>query len=251
MLASQEHLDRDELGTLYSIARVLNSTLELDEVLQLVMDRVIGFVDADRGFLMLVDRETSLLAFNIARNNRERSLEKAEFEQMSLSTVNQVVSTRKAVTDADLFDPTQSMQIYGIRSIMCAPLVVRNVCIGAVYVDRRTTMDIFTLKHRALLLAFCHQAAIAIDNARLFADLNPESPAGSREALPESVSYPTSSRSERTASHYAGRARAWHDRTPFRGLSYSRARGPGLSEYIYLLITGYARNADWPSACGR
>jgi adenylate cyclase len=172
MVASQEHLDRDELGTLYSIARVLNSTLELDEVLQLVMDRVIGFVDADRGFLMLVDRETSLLAFNIARNNRERTLEKAEFEQMSLSTVNQVVSTRKAVTDADLFDPTQSMQIYGIRSIMCAPLVVRNMCIGAVYVDRRTTMDIFTFKHRALLLAFCHQAAIAIDNARLFADLN-------------------------------------------------------------------------------
>ena len=47
MVPSQEHLDRDEQRTLYNIARVLNSTLELDEVLQLVMDRVIEFVNAD------------------------------------------------------------------------------------------------------------------------------------------------------------------------------------------------------------
>jgi adenylate cyclase len=172
MVLSGEHLDRDELGTLYTIARVLNSTLELDEVLQMVMDRVIEVVNADRGFLMLVNRETSLLEFNIARNNREHTLKKTEFEQISLSTVNQVVCTQKAVTDADRFDPTLSMQAYGIRSLMCAPLVVREMCIGAVYVDRRTTMGLFTSKHRALLLAFCHQAAIAIDNARLFADLN-------------------------------------------------------------------------------
>src|SRR5579884_835971 len=42
---------RDELETLYDIARVLNSTLEFDKVLSLVMDRVIEFVQAERGFL--------------------------------------------------------------------------------------------------------------------------------------------------------------------------------------------------------
>lgn len=60
---------------------------------------------------------------------------------------------------------------YGILSIMCAPLVVRNKCIGVVYVDSRFTANLFGPKHRELLLAFCNQAAIAIDNARLFADL--------------------------------------------------------------------------------
>jgi PAS domain S-box-containing protein len=54
---------------------------------------------------------------------------------------------------------------------MCAPLVVRDHCIGAVYVDSRINANLFGPKHRELLLAFCHQAAIAIDNARLFADL--------------------------------------------------------------------------------
>lgn len=61
---------------------------------------------------------------------------------------------------------------YGIRSIMCAPLIVRNNCIGAVYVDSRFTARLFNPKHLEMLLAFCNQAAIAIDNARLFADLN-------------------------------------------------------------------------------
>jgi len=164
-------LNRDELGTLYAIARTLNSTLDLDKVLQLVMDRVIEVVEADRGFLMLVNQETAKLEFRIARNNRAGTIDKREFEQISLSTVNRVITTVNALTEADLFDPTLSMVNYSIRSIMCAPLVVRDRCIGAVYVDRRTTMNQFGPKQRELLLAFCHQAAIAIDNARLFADL--------------------------------------------------------------------------------
>jgi PAS domain S-box-containing protein len=72
----------------------------------------------------------------------------------------------------DALKGQESIMAYGIRSIMCAPLVVRNHCIGAVYVDSRINANLFVPKHRELLLAFCHQAAIAIDNARLFADLN-------------------------------------------------------------------------------
>jgi PAS domain S-box-containing protein len=165
---SDRNLNRDELGTLYAIARDLNSTLDLDKVLQLVMDRLIEFVEADRGFLMLVNRETDELEFKIACNARAQTIAKKEFE-ISLSTVKQVVNTRRALTDADLFDPTLSMREYDIHSIMCAPLIVRDRCIGAVYVDRRSTMNLFNPKQRDLLLAFCHQAAIAIDNAQLFA----------------------------------------------------------------------------------
>jgi nitrate/nitrite-specific signal transduction histidine kinase len=97
-ILSDGHLNRDELGTLYTIARDLNSTLDLDEVLQMVMDRVIEVVGADRGFLMLVNQETDKLEFKIARNRQAQTLEKGEFEKMSLSTVKQVVSTRRAIT---------------------------------------------------------------------------------------------------------------------------------------------------------
>ena len=171
---STEQLGRDELGTLYAIARTLNSTLDFDQVLRIAMDRVIEFVGADRGFLVLVNQQVDELKFElkfeIARNSQEQTIDKSEFE-ISLSTVKQVVSTRTPLTHADPPASTESILTHGIRSIMCAPLVVRDKCIGAVYVDRRTTTNPFGAKQYELLLAFCHQAAIAIDNARLFADL--------------------------------------------------------------------------------
>lgn len=170
-VCTDNQLNHDEQGTLFAIAGVLNSTLDLDEVLRLVMDQVIGMLEADRGFLMLENRETSELEFTIARNNRAQALEQREFEQISLSTVKQVVRTQRAHTDADLLDPTHSMLRYRIRSILCVPLLVRGTCIGAAYVDRRSTAFLFEARQHVLFVAFCHQAALAIDNARLFADL--------------------------------------------------------------------------------
>jgi PAS domain S-box-containing protein len=167
--------ERNELETLYSIARVLNSTLEFDEVLRLVMDQVISVVNAERGFLMLVNPATNELEFTIARDKRKGTIDERAFK-ISRSTVNRVVRTREPLlTDDAQIDAAlkaqESIMAYGIRSIMCAPLVVRDNCIGAVYVDSRINANLFGPKHRELLLAFCNQAAIAIDNARLFADL--------------------------------------------------------------------------------
>ena len=166
---------RNELETLYEIARVLNSTLDLDSVLQLVMDQVIHVVNAERGFLMLKDRSTEALQFTIARDKQARTIDKSEFK-ISMRTIERVVRTREPLlTDDAQLDAAlkgqESIMAYGIRSIMCVPLIVRNDCIGAVYVDSRINANLFGTKHRDLLLAFCHTAAISIDNARLFADL--------------------------------------------------------------------------------
>jgi adenylate cyclase len=162
-----------ELETLYEIAQVLNSTLEFDEVLRLVMDRVIDVVGAERGFIVLVDPETVQLKFTIARDKQKGIIGEGAFEpQISRSTVERVVKTREPVRLGSSNDPTKSMMAYAIRSIMCAPLIVRGNCIGAVYVDSRQQASRFNEKTLDLLLAFCNQAAIAIDNARLFSKVN-------------------------------------------------------------------------------
>ncbi len=172
--------ERNELETLYEISRTLNSTLEFDEVLRLVMGRVIEFVKAERGFLMLVNSTTDEPEFTMARDKNAHIIPENAFAtaRISRNTVKRVIRTREPVltTDDALSDNAlkgqESIMTYGIRSIMCAPLVVRNNCIGAVYVDSRFTARLFNPKHLEMLLAFCNQAAIAIDNARLFADLN-------------------------------------------------------------------------------
>ncbi len=161
-----------ELETLYEIAQTLNSTLQFDEVLRLVMDRVIEVVGAERGFIVLVNPQTTQLEFTIARDKQARTIGAGAFEpQISRSTVDRVVDTRKPML-SDNSDPTKSMMAYDIRSIMCAPLIVRGKCIGAVYVDSRIKASSFNEKDLDLLLAFCNQAAIAIDNARLFSKVN-------------------------------------------------------------------------------
>jgi len=171
---SINNLKRNELETLYDIARILNSTLVFDEVLRRVMDEVIRVVDAERGFLVLLNPETMELTFPIARDKQARTIDPGEFK-FSRSTVARVVRGRQPVLTDDAqveLDMQESIVAYGIRSIICAPLVVRDNCIGAVYVDSRISANLFGPKHRDLLVAFCHQAAIAINNARLFDELN-------------------------------------------------------------------------------
>jgi len=181
LTTSISHLkqERNELETLYDIARTLNSTLVFEEVLRLVMDRVIKFVGAERGSVTLVNPDTGKLDFAIARDEKTQPMAESVFATAPISrnTVKRVIRTREPVlTDDtqsdDALKAQESILAYGIRSIMCAPLVVRGDCIGAVYVDSRLTAKVFEPKHRELLLAFCNQAAIAIDNARLFQRVN-------------------------------------------------------------------------------
>ncbi len=167
--------ERNELETLSAIARTLNSTLEFDEVLRLAMERVTTFVGAERGFIALVGPNTDQLEFAIARDENAQPVAASIFATAPISrnTVRRVIRTREPVlTDDTQSDAAlkaqESIMTYGIRSIMCAPLIVRGDCIGAVYVDSRLTARVFDSKHRQLLLAFCNQAAIAINNARLF-----------------------------------------------------------------------------------
>ncbi|GAC1422935.1 MAG: hypothetical protein NVS4B1_20140 [Ktedonobacteraceae bacterium] len=167
---------KNEQETLYEIARTLNSTLEFDEVLRLVMDRVIEFVNAERGFLALVNPTTNTVEFTIARDKQAQTIDESAFK-ISRGSVMRVISNRETLLSDDaLLDNAlkghESIMAYGIRSVLCAPLIVRGVCIGAVYVDSRINANLFGPKHRDMINAFCNQAAIAIDNARLFADLN-------------------------------------------------------------------------------
>jgi PAS domain S-box-containing protein len=60
---------------------------------------------------------------------------------------------------------------FNLRSILCVPLKVKNELIGVIYADNRIRTGIFAESERDLLLAFANQAAVAIENARLYSSL--------------------------------------------------------------------------------
>ncbi|HEX3049920.1 MAG TPA: GAF domain-containing SpoIIE family protein phosphatase [Aggregatilineaceae bacterium] len=163
---------QEHLATLYEITRTLNSTLDLDEVLENIMDRVIEVTGAERGFLMIHEDQKDDLVFKVARGINRSDLESPEF-QVSTTIVKRVVADRKGLlTDNAQFDARfasgQSIMLLGLRSILCVPIMIKEMLIGLVYVDNRLQAGLFNAEHLALLTAFASQSGVAIENARLY-----------------------------------------------------------------------------------
>jgi adenylate cyclase len=170
---SQTELQR--LRALSDTVELVNSTLELDDVLNAVMDTVIRLTGAERGYLMLRNEQTKELEFRVARNIEQRSLGQGEFVISStivgdVARTGQPIVTTNAAQDAR-FSSQDSIVSFALRSILCVPLVARGEVTGVIYADNRIRAGLFGNKELSLLYAFANQASIAIENARLFEKL--------------------------------------------------------------------------------
>jgi sigma-B regulation protein RsbU (phosphoserine phosphatase) len=161
----------DRLSLLYRLSQTFNSTLDLDEVLDRVMDEVIAVTQAERGFVMLMD-EGGDLVFHTARGMDQDTIEEPGF-QISRGIVNQVAREGQPMLTSDAQSDSQlslraSVIHLGLRSVLCVPLQVKGNTIGVIYVDNRLQAGIFTQDDLELLNAIASSAAIAIENARLY-----------------------------------------------------------------------------------
>lgn len=168
------HLESEQqrrLAALYEVSRVIGSSLDLNEVLTQVMDAIIQLTGAERGFLMLIG-EDGELEVKAARNMARETLDEDEFaiSRSVIRTVaetGQPVLTTNAITDPR-FSGKASVVAHNLRSIQCVPLRARGEIIGVIYVDNRIRAGAFSADDLELLAAFATQAAMAIENARLF-----------------------------------------------------------------------------------
>ena len=163
---------RPELSALSDVSQVIGSSLDLPEVLNRVMDQIVQLTGAERAILMLVDPETSGLECRAARNMDRETMTGSAFE-ISCSIVNQVAATGEPVVTTNAqtdprFSAQESIIGYNLRSILCVPLRVRGRTTGVIYADNRIRSGLFSDRERDLLTTFASQAAVAIENARLF-----------------------------------------------------------------------------------
>lgn len=159
---------------LVETGQVINSSLELDEVLRIVMDNIVRLTKAERGFLMLRN-ENGEMTTRIARNWEMESINANE-KNVSRTVVQRVIDTGESVVTTNAqedkrFVGQESIVAFNLRSILCVPLKLKNELIGVIYADNRIRTGIFAETEKELLEAFANQAAIAIDNARLFSSL--------------------------------------------------------------------------------
>jgi putative nucleotidyltransferase with HDIG domain len=173
-VGDQMKLKQSQLRALMSVGQVINSSLGLRRVLEEVMDSLISLMHAERGFLMLRESNGEL-AVQIARGIAHINLDEEAFK-VSKTIVRKVVESGSPVltTNAQAdprFDAQMSVAAYQLRSILCVPLKLKDDLIGVLYVDNRAHAGIFKENDLELISGFADQAAVAIDSARLFEDL--------------------------------------------------------------------------------
>src|SRR5260221_752495 len=167
---SQTELER--LRALSDTTALINTTLDLSDVLNAVMDTVIRLTGAERGYLMLHDDETGEMQFAVARNIEQRSLAEGEFI-VSTTIVDEVARTGLPVVTTNAaqdsrFSTQESVVSFALRSILCVPLTLKGKVTGVIYADNRIRSGLFGNKELTLLYAFANTAAVAIENGRLF-----------------------------------------------------------------------------------
>jgi len=161
----------ERLALLYRLSQTFNSSLDLDEVLNRVMDEVIAATRAERGFVMLLEADGRPV-FRVARGMDQNTIDDPQF-QISRSVVERVTCEGQPILTSDAqrddrFSMRQSVKVLGLRSILCVPLKIKDRVSGVVYVDNRLQAGIFAQADLELLTSIASSAAIAIENARLY-----------------------------------------------------------------------------------
>lgn len=160
------------IETLYEVSRALGSSLDLQTVLDQVMDAILQLTRAERGFLVLRD-DDGQLQVKAARNLDQQTLTSDQFK-FSKSITNRVIDTGESICTTNAaedprFAGHESLMNQPLLSIMASPLRSRGRIIGAIYVDNRLVAKRFQQSECVALDALAGQAAIAIENAQLFA----------------------------------------------------------------------------------
>jgi adenylate cyclase len=155
---------------LAQVAKTLIQVEELQPVLDKVLEVVFEHLPVERGFIVLFDDQGEpKLELYRARESGEGATPEVPISRTILDTVSQqkvAILTHDAQAD-ERFEAGQSIRIHQIRSAMCAPLWLRDLVIGVIYVDSPLHVGSFSAPDLDLLTALANYAAVAIERARL------------------------------------------------------------------------------------
>lgn len=162
-----------QLSTLNEITRQLTSTLELEPLLQNILENAVGILNCEAGSLFLMDEQTDELVFKVTVGPVASNLIGQRLAP-GTGIVGRAVQTRGPVIENE--DQTSANHFKGIdqqtgfvsRSLMAIPLQVKDRVIGVIEVINRRDGLPFLQDDQTLLTAFAGQAAVAIENARLY-----------------------------------------------------------------------------------
>jgi signal transduction histidine kinase len=157
---------------LRDVGLALGSTLDLDQLLELILNKITELLEADRATLYLLDEHRGRLLSRIMVGEEARSIEMPVGEGIAgyVAKTGRVIRVRDAYRDKRFLRAWDDLTGYKTRSILAAPMknhVGRTIGVIQVLNKQRGEAE-FSQHDEELLIALATQAAVSIDNSRLF-----------------------------------------------------------------------------------
>ena len=159
-----------QLSTLYEVGKAISSVLDFRKLQNMILEIVVKVIKAERGSLMLLDDSEKILTIGVAIGLSEEVTRDTRLE-IGESVAGWVVKTcqplfvRNTQTDKE-FHTIKKAHIRA-GTLMCVPLMAKDKLLGTLNVSR-SEPESFSDKDFELFVNLANQAAIAIDNARLY-----------------------------------------------------------------------------------
>jgi len=174
-MEEKDHENRMLAEALRDTAAVLNSTLKFDEVLDHILDNVARVVPHDSASVMFIEAGTGrmLRCKGYKRRTSEEALLKMQFVINEFPYMNKMSRTGQPLFVSDVRTDKEwrtTPNTHWIRSYVGAPIVLKGTVVGLINLDS-VTPGFFNQIHAERLQAFANQAATAIENARLYSEI--------------------------------------------------------------------------------
>ncbi|GMV41912.1 MAG: hypothetical protein AMXMBFR64_36280 [Myxococcales bacterium] len=172
-LAALEKVSADptsaDLARLLDINRKLGTILDLDDLLRSIIDVVLEITGFERAFIIVHDLDGT----PVVKQVRDAGTVDESDVRISRSVAERVYRSGRPVCVSDVdgdasFPPTESVVALDLRSILCVPMISKGTTIGVIYTDSRRIATQPLARAQPMLEALGFQAAVAIENARLY-----------------------------------------------------------------------------------
>ncbi|MFQ5340428.1 MAG: GAF domain-containing protein [Anaerolineae bacterium] len=164
-----------ELSVLNAVVMAASQSLDLEQIMQTALDEVLRLTGLDVGAIFLMRRHTEELELLTQRCLSPEATEAMARLRLSAAPCGGAVETGQPVVVADVCKYRGSkwaaLKGDGLRSLVHVPLLTRGAALGSLCLGTRTPRH-FGREELALLSAIGSQIAIAVDNARLYKDLD-------------------------------------------------------------------------------
>jgi len=174
-------VDQLELETVVKASRAVSSEIVLEKLIKTLMTITVEHAGAQRALLILPQGQELRI---VAEAKTRRDAVAVQLQDVPVtpselpdSLLQYVIRTQESVilddaTSQNLFSQDEYVRHRGPRSVLCLPLVKQVNLVGVLYLENNLAPRVFTAKRLAMLQILASEAAISLDHARLYADLN-------------------------------------------------------------------------------